>query len=87
MFWGTPMTWFHRVPNRLAIGVAAAALAVATIEFRIYAYDFRGSQNHVVDWVQVIAAVIAAAAIGGLAGYKLGSMRPQQIIIQQLAAK
>jgi hypothetical protein len=31
--------------------------------------------------------IIAAPAIGGLAGYKLGSMPPQQIIIQQPAAK
>jgi hypothetical protein len=38
-------------------------------------------------WRVIIAAIIAAAAIGGLAGYKLGSMRPVQIIIQQPAAK
>jgi hypothetical protein len=38
-------------------------------------------------WKVIIASVIAAAAIGGLTGYKLRSMPPQQIIIQQPAAK
>jgi hypothetical protein len=37
--------------------------------------------------VRLVAAVTAAAAIGGLVGYKLGSMPPQRIIIQQPAAK
>jgi hypothetical protein len=36
---------------------------------------------------RLIAAALTAAAIGGLSGYKLGSMPPQQIIIQQPAAK
>lgn len=43
--------------------------------------------TRVEPWKLVIAAVIAAAAIGGLAGYKLGSTPPQPIIIQQPAAK
>jgi hypothetical protein len=43
--------------------------------------------TRVEPWKVIIAAVIAAAAIGGLAGYKLGSMPPEQIIIQQPAAK
>jgi hypothetical protein len=42
--------------------------------------------TRVEPWKLVIAAIIAAAAIGGLAGYKLGSPPPQQIIIQQPAA-
>jgi hypothetical protein len=32
--------------------------------------------TRVEPWNVIIAAVIAAAAIGGLAGYKLGSMPP-----------
>jgi hypothetical protein len=44
--------------------------------------------TRVEPWKVIVAVVIAAAtAIGGLAGYKLGSMPPQQIIIQQPAAK
>jgi hypothetical protein len=35
-------------------------------------------------WKVLIAGVIAAAAIAGVLGYKLGSIPPAPIVIQQL---
>jgi hypothetical protein len=46
--------------------------------------DYKRTLTRWEPWKVIITAVVAAAAIAGFVGYKIGSIPPAPIIIQQL---
>lgn len=59
-------------------------LMQADIENKRIDSDYKRTMRRWEPWKVIITAIAAAAALGGVVGYKIGSTPPAPIIIQQV---